>query len=102
MVDLTGTWKGDDDSTTYIQQIAMGSSAKMLQWYSIKDSVFSNIFVGTFLTDVSSIQGNWVDAPPNGLGNQGTLELSYNPGEDIIFADAASENYGTTTWTRIG
>ena len=97
--DLTGTWRGDDGSVTYIRQAELEDSIQIF-WAStgVFSYPFSNIFMGYRVG--SSIIGQWVDVPQNSDNYIGSMSLEVVDAYTIRQV-ANTLNYGTRLWTKI-
>ncbi|GAA0077037.1 hypothetical protein UT300005_14150 [Clostridium sp. CTA-5] len=98
-IDLTGTWKGNDGSVTYLRQVTLGSGTQIF-WAStnVFSPVFSNIFTGYLLG--SSIVGQWVDVPQTFQDSIGVLSLQVIDPMTIQQV-SSSLAYNTRIWTKI-
>jgi hypothetical protein len=99
IVDLTGTWQGNDGSVTYLRQVTLGDSIQIF-WAStnVFTPVFSNIFMGYRVG--SSIIGQWVDVPQTFQNFIGTLQLQVI-NSTTIQQVTSSLAYNTRIWTKI-
>ena len=98
--DLTGTWLGDDGSTTYLRQVALGDSIQIF-WASVSALgayPFSNIFTGYRVGD--SIVGQWVDVPQTNDDYIGSMSLVIAD-DNTIYQVANTLNYGTKIWSKV-
>ena len=98
--DLTGTWLGDDGSTTYLRQVILGDSIQIF-WASVSALgayPFSNIYIGYRVGD--SIIGQWVDVPQANDDYIGSMSLVVADA-NTIYQVANTLNYGTKIWTKV-
>lgn len=97
--DLTGTWKGNDGSVTYLRQVTLGSGTQIF-WAStnVFSPVFSNIFTGYRVG--SNITGQWVDVPQTFQNSIGILSLEVIDSMTIQQV-TSSLAYNTRIWTKI-
>ncbi len=97
--DLTGTWRGDDGSVTYLRQEEQGAAVR-IYWAStnVFDPPFSNIFIGYRLG--SNITGQWIDVPQAAYQNIGVLTLEVI--DAVTLRQVANTlDYNTRLWTKI-
>ena len=98
--DLTGTWRGDDGSTTYLRQVVLNDSIQIF-WASVSAAgayPFSNIFMGYRMG--SSIVGQWVDVPRYNDNYIGSMSLIVADSNTIYQVDNTLR-YGTKRWVKI-
>jgi hypothetical protein len=104
LLELTGTWQGDDGAIYYLRQIG-----SQLWWagFSVDSSLgasdlhwglrFSNVFQGQVSGD--TITGDWADVPKGSSLNSGTLTL--NGSANQLQRQSETGGFGATLWNRI-
>ena len=93
VVNLSGTWSGNDGATYVIQQ-----KGRRISWTGGNPPQFENLFDGQ-ITDQGYIEGDWHDLPGYGVYGSGKLTLKIDSPVRLV-AVSQTGNFGGTIWTK--
>jgi hypothetical protein len=116
--DLTGIWKGQDQSTYYVRhfnhpmvpneyfgQVRGLGYGPDIMWVGLSaddGKTWANVFVGKYNGD--KITGTWADVPRGKFGGSGTLTLEvWKPGNNYVVMSkigSTGSGFGTSNWEK--
>jgi hypothetical protein len=93
LVNLAGTWSGNDAATYVIKQ-----KDRKVSWTGGNPPFFENVFDGQ-ITDQEFIEGDWHDLPGYGVYSGGKLRLKIASPDRLIVVSQTG-GFSGTIWTR--
>jgi len=93
VVNLSGTWDGNDGATYVIQQ-----EGRRISWTGRNPPLFENSFDGQ-ITDQGYVEGNWYDLPGYAVRSAGKLKLKIDSPVRLI-AVSQTGDFSGTIWTK--